>query len=92
MKEFKITFLKEQYKTDSPFSVGSESYITSASITKNINGEIEIFHVRLDDIGLHSIYGEFDLLCKNSMWLFNENDSREFNLLKKNIVNELMNI
>ena len=91
MKEFKITFWREPYNSDSSFVKDINSYLTSATITKFSDKIFERFHVKLTDIGLHSLYGEFDIICKNGQWQTIDHDSIELNFLKWNIIFELSN-
>lgn len=89
MKEFNITFWKEPYKADNPFSNGIEGYITSARIHKSTKGKTEIFLIHLQDIGLKSLYGNFEIICQDGYWQISDKDSAEFNLLKWNIINAI---
>ena len=89
MEEFNITFWKEPYKADNPFFNGIESYITSAIIHKSIMGMTEIFFIHLQDIGLNSLYGDFEIIRLDGYWQASDKDSAEFNLLKWNIINAL---
>lgn len=89
MKEFKITFWKEPYKSDNSFVKDIESYLTSATITKSSDTTTDRFHVRLTDIGLNSLFGEFDIMRQNGLWQTSDKDSVELNFLKWNIINEL---
>ena len=89
MEEFKITFWKEPYNAEISFVKDIESYVTSASITKSTDGMTDTFHVRLTDIGLLSIYGEFDILRQNELWQTSDQDSVDLNFLKWNIISEL---
>lgn len=89
MEEFRISFWKEPYKADIPFYNGIESYITSATINKSTKGKNEIFLVHLQDIGLNSLYGNFEIICQDGFWKTSDIDSVEFNLLKWNIINAL---
>ncbi len=50
---------------------------------------IDTFHVRLTDIGLNSLLGEFDILRQNELWQTSDKDSVELNFLKWNIIIEL---
>jgi hypothetical protein len=68
MEEFKITFWKEPYNRQSSFVKDIESFLTSATITKSTDGIIDRFHVRLTDVGLNSLLGEFDILRQNELW------------------------
>ncbi len=91
MEEFKITFWKEPYNPEISFVKDLESFVTSATITKATDVLIDTFHVRLTDIGLNSLYGEFDILRKNELWQTSDQDSVELNFLKWNIIIELSN-
>lgn len=89
MEEFKITFWKERYNADNSFVKVIESFVTSATITKSTNEMTDKFHVKLTDIGLNSLYGEFDILRHNGLWQTSDEDSVELNFLKWNIISEL---
>jgi hypothetical protein len=91
MEEFKITFWKEPCSTKISFVKNIESFVTSAIITKSTEGMIDKFHVLLTDIGLNSLYGEFDILRQNDLWQTSDQDSVELNFLKWNIIIELSN-
>jgi hypothetical protein len=91
MEEFKITFWKEPYNAEISFVKDAESLVTSATITKSTDGITDTFHVRLIDIGLNSLYGEFDILRQNELWQTSDQDSVELNFLKWNIIIELSN-
>lgn len=91
MEKFKITFWKEPYNAETAFVKDIESFVTSANITKTTDGMIDTFHVRLTDIGLNSLYGEFDIFRQNELWQTSDQDSVELNFLKWNIITELSN-
>jgi hypothetical protein len=91
MEKFNITFWKEPYNADNSFVKDIESFVTSATITKSTDGMSDMFHVRLTDIGLNSLYGEFDILRQNGLWKTSDQDSVELNFLKWNIIIELSN-
>ena len=89
MEKFNIIFWKEPYKADNSFLNGIESYITSAIIHKSIKGMTEVFLIHLQDIGLKSLFGDFEIIRQNGYWQTSDKDSAEFNLLKWNIINAL---
>lgn len=89
MEDFTITFWKEPYNADNAFVKDTESYVTSAIITKSEESFNEQFHVKLIDIGLNSLYGEFIILRRNGLWQTSDQDSVELNFLKWNIIREL---
>lgn len=91
MEEFKISFWKEPYNSEISFVKDTESFMTSATITKSTVGITDTYHVRLTDIGLDSLYGEFDILRHSELWQTTDEDSNELNLLKRNIIIELSN-
>lgn len=91
MEEFKITFWKEPYNAENSFVKDIESFVTSATIKKSTVGHNDTFHVRLKDIGLHSLYSEFDIVRQNGFWQTSDRDSVEMNFLKWNIIRELSN-
>lgn len=89
MEEFKITFWKEPYNADNSFVKDINSFLTSATITKSSDGNTHIFKVKLNDIGMNSLYGEFNILRQNGFWKTADSDSVELNFLKWNIISEL---
>lgn len=91
MEEFNITFWKEPFNPENSFVKDTDSFKTSATITKFTVKKHETFHVILNDIGLNSLYGEFDILRQNGFWQSSDQDSDELIQLKKNIIEELMN-
>lgn len=91
MEEFKITFWKEPFNSDNSFGKSIDFMTTSAIITKSIEKSTERYHVKLTDIGLDSLYGEFHILKINGRWQTSDLDSREMNFLKWNIICELEN-
>lgn len=91
MEYFNITFWKEPYHFENSFVKDTEPFRTSAIITKSIEKTTETFHVKLNDIGLNSLYGEFNIVRQNGLWQISDQDSDELNLLKRNIIEELMN-
>lgn len=90
MEEFKIIFKKDSYVPESSFFNYTEPIITSATVRKSSIGIIEVFHIALTDIGLNSFYGEFEIIRENGFWKTSDQDSMEFNLLKRNIIEALM--
>ena len=91
MEAFKITFWKEPFNSDNSFVKDIESYLTSAKITKSVDKINDRFRVKLLDIGLDSLYGEFDINRQNGLWHTSDQDSVELNFLKWNIIIELSN-
>jgi hypothetical protein len=89
MKEFKITFWKEPYNAENSFVKDIESFVTTAIVNKRTEGFSEIFHVKLTDIGLQSLHGEFDIIRHNGLWQTSDQDSAELNFLKWNIIRGL---
>ena len=89
MEEFKITFWKEPYNAENSFVKDIESFVTTAINNKSTVGTNDTFHVRLNDIGLHSLFGEFDIVRQNGFWQTSDRDSIEMNFLKWNIIREL---
>jgi len=90
MEEFKITFWKKPENSTDSFVANTESYITSATVTKSTNGMTEIFHVKLTDIGLDSLHGEFDIIRQDGFWQITDQDSVELQSLKWNIIEVLL--
>ena len=91
MEEFKITFWKEPFNSDNSFGKSIDFMTTSAIITKSIEKSTERYHVKLTDIGLDSLYGEFHILKINGRWQTSDLDSTEMNFLKWNIICEFEN-
>lgn len=89
MQEFKITFWKKPYNSETSFVKDFESIVTSAIVVMTTNKAIDTFHIKLTDIGLDSLYGEFDIVRNNGFWKTSDNDSVELNFLKWNIISEL---
>mgnify|MGYP001557722364 CR=1 FL=1 len=92
MEHFKIIFSKEPYNKEDSFVNGTESFLISATITKSTNGVEDIYQVKLNDIGLDSLYGEFVIVKKNGFWQSTDKDDLKFNLLKWNITRRLEEI
>lgn len=90
MEKFKITFWKEPLFDDTSFINSSESIQTSAIITKSTYQTIETYHIQLIDIGLDSLYGQFEIIRKNGFWQTSDQGSQDLNLLKKNIIEKLL--
>lgn len=91
MEEYRITFWKEPYNSEISFVKDIDSFLTSAIITKKTDGALDTFNVRLTDIGLYSLYGEFEILRKNEIWQTSDQDTVELNFLKWNIITQLSN-
>jgi hypothetical protein len=91
MEEFKITFWKKPYNAENSFVKDDVTFLTSAIITKTTERTTETFHVKLNDIGLNSLFGEFDIIRQNGLWETSDQDSAELNLLKWSICEVLMN-
>jgi hypothetical protein len=89
MEKLKITFWKMPYNAEDSFLKDINSFLASAEISKFSKGSNDIFRVKLSDIGLDSLYGEFDIIRKNGFWQTSDTDSAEFNFLKWNIIGEL---
>lgn len=92
MEIFKIIFSKEPYNKEDSFVNETESFLTSATITKSTNVVEDIYQVKLNDIGLDSLYGEFVIVKKNGFWQSTDKDDVKFNLLKWNITRRLEDI
>lgn len=92
MEKFNITFWKEPLNEDNSFVRDTIALKTSATITKFTEKTHETFHVKLNDIGLNSLYGDFDIVRQNGFWQTSDQDSDELNHLKKNIIEALMNL
>lgn len=90
MEKFKITFWIKPLYDDDPFIKNSEPYLTSANITKSTFQTIESYHVQLDDIGMNSLFGEFEIIRENGNWQTSDQDSQDLNSLKWNIIEKLM--
>ena len=86
MEIYKITFWKEPYNPDNSFVDDKEAYLTTAIVTQNEYKLETVYHIKLNDIGLFSMYGEFNIVNKNGFWLSKDFDSPEFNFLKSNII------
>lgn len=89
MEKFKITFFKEPYNADNAFIQETKGFITSAGVTKSTSGTVETFDIKLNDIGLNSLHGEFSIVRHNGFWKTSDQDSGELNLLKQNIITEI---
>lgn len=89
MKKFKITFYKEPYNADNAFGHDTKGFLTSADVTKSSSGGIDTFTVKLNDIGLNSLFGEFNIIRNNGSWSTSDKDSQELILLKQNIIYEI---
>lgn len=89
METFKIVFWKKPYVSDDSFVESEDSFLTSAIVSKEINSLGEVYHIKLIDIGLQSLYGEFDIICKNGFWQSADFDTLEFNFLKSNIISAI---
>ena len=68
MEKFKITFLKEPYNSENTFIQETKGFITSADITKSTSGIVDTFIVKLNDIGLNSLHGEFNIVRHDGFW------------------------
>lgn len=91
MEKFKITFWKVQFNEDNSFIKKAESFLVTANITKSTEETTEIYQVKLNDIGLNSLFGEFEIVRQNNLWQTSDQDSKELNLLKMNIIEVLNN-
>jgi hypothetical protein len=69
METFEITFLNKPCNGESSFVKYTETFLIAAIVTKSEEGLTDRFHITLKDIGLNSLYGEFDILRKNGMSL-----------------------
>jgi len=90
MEEFKIVFWKEPYQAGDTFIRNIESFVTTAIVKKSMDGTTETFHIKLTDIGLNSLYGEFDIVKANGFWQTSDQDPVELNVLKWNIIHMLI--
>lgn len=84
-----MTFYAEPYNADNAFVKETKGFTTSADIIKSTNGTVDSFAVKLDDIGLNSLHGEFNIVRDKGFWKTSDQDSGELNLLKRNIITEL---
>lgn len=92
MDKFLITFWKEPYNAENSFVQNLEYYITTAEITKSSYTNQDIYHVKLNDIGLYSKFGTFDIVCQDGFWSISDTESAELNFLKWNIVCRLISL
>jgi hypothetical protein len=90
METFEITFLNKPCNGESSFVKYTETFLIAAIVTKSEEGLTDRFHITLKDIGLNSLYGEFDILRKNGMWQTSDRDSAELINLKRDIIIELL--
>jgi len=86
MRSFKVLFWKTPFVTEIDFVPDTNTYITSATVTQTIDDLSDIFHIKLNDIGLNSLFGEFDIIRKNGYWQTTDKDGAELNFLKWNII------
>lgn len=91
MEKFEITFWKKPFNAEISFVKGEVTFKTTANIAKSTEKTTETFHVKLNDIGLNSLFGEFDIVRQDGFWQTSDQDSAELNFLKWNIIEELMN-
>ncbi len=89
MEKFNITFLKEPYNADNAFIRETKGFLTSADILKSTYRTVDTFVVKLNDLGLNSLHGEFNIVRHNGLWKMSDQDSGELNLIKQNIIYEL---
>lgn len=85
MKEYKILFWYKPFPQEDDFVKDTNHFLTSALIKETRCDGVDIFHVRLLDIGLNSLYGEFDITRKDGYWQTFDIDGSELNYLKTNI-------
>jgi hypothetical protein len=85
MKAFTLTFFIENNEEKS-FIPDNDKIITSAQIGQIIDGSEEIFQIQLNDIGLKSVYGDFEIVRENGLWKTTDKDSMELNILKRSII------
>jgi hypothetical protein len=91
MENFNVTFWKEPYNHNDSFVKDLTRFIASAKVSKSSSGQIDTFHIKLNDIGLNSLHGEFDIVRENGVWQRSDKDSAELNFLKWNIIGVLIN-
>lgn len=89
MNNINITFLKQPCNAENSFLKDSNAFVTSAAITMFNYGDTEIFNVKLNDIGLNSLYGKFEISRQNGNWKTTDIDSCELNSLKMDIISAL---
>lgn len=85
MKTFTLTFFIEN-RDEKSWIPDNDKIITSAQICKIIDGTKEIFQIILNDIGLKSVYGDFEIVRENGLWKTTDKDSMKFNTVKRNIM------
>lgn len=86
MEKFKITFWKTESIEENSIIRDNDPFITSAIVIKTTEKTREIYHIVLIDIGLRSLFGEFDLVRENKLWQTSDEDSQELRLLKISII------
>ena len=89
MNKFIISFIYVPYNVESTFVPDLNMIQTTATIMHTKEKNISIFHVKLNDIGLDSLFGEFNIIIDTNFWQVSDVDSNELNKLKENIINEL---
>jgi len=85
MKTFTLTFFIEN-SDEKSFIPDNDKIITSAQICQIIDGGKEVFQIILDDIGLKSVYGDFEIVRENGLWKTTDKDSVKFNIIKRSIM------
>ena len=85
MKTFALTFFIEN-SDEKSFIPDNDKIITSAQICQIIDGDKEVFQIILDDIGLKSVYGDFEIVRGNGLWKTTDKDSVKFNIIKRSIM------
>jgi len=88
-EKFKIKFWKEPYNSEAAFSFDIDAYLTTAIASKTIVESTENYHIVLTDIGLNSLFGEFDIVKQNGLWELSDGDSVELKFLKWSIISSL---
>jgi hypothetical protein len=89
MEIYNITFWTKTF-IEGNSSLGDPDFKASATITHFTEKTHEIFNIKLNDIGLKSLFGEFDIVRQNGFWQTSDLDSEELNQLKMNIIDELI--
>jgi hypothetical protein len=85
-EKFKIIFWQVQANEKGFIIPNIDLYLSYAIVTKSTDNFTEIYHIELEDIGLSSLFGEFDLIRENNLWQISDQDSQEFRLIKSSII------
>jgi hypothetical protein len=90
MEKIKITFWKESFNPENSFLKEINNFLTSAEVIKTETKDNENYHIKFNDIGLDSLYGELNIVRRNKRWITSTEDAPELTFLKWNIIGALM--